>query len=163
MLVCTVELARLQVPNCALRPETPELFTRRSVLICAVSFPFPAQQHPFLCDPSDCTLKADSHIACRAHDAPMPFPCHAGECVFYHLICRVRPCLIHTCHAMPMPHPCHALTMPSFSRPRHSMAVERRPVSYLPAFGFFRLPRGVPQRLLSEAYQSSSQRSIPTT
>jgi hypothetical protein len=23
------------------------------------------------------TLKADSHIACRAHAAPMPFPCHA--------------------------------------------------------------------------------------
>jgi hypothetical protein len=38
----------------------------------------------------------------------------------------------------------------------------RRPVGYLSAFGFFRLPRGVPRRLLSEAYQSS-QRSIPTT
>ena len=59
--------------------------------------------------------------------------------------------------------PCHALTMPFFSRPRHSTAVERRPVGYLPAFGFFRQPRGVPRRLLSEAYQSSSQRSIPTT
>ena len=22
-------------------------------------------------------IKADSHIACRAHAAPMPFPCHA--------------------------------------------------------------------------------------
>jgi len=62
-----------------------------------------------------------------------------------------------------MPRPCHALTMPFFSRPRHSTAVERRPVGYLPAFGFFRLPRGVPRRLLSEAYQSSSQQSIPTT
>jgi hypothetical protein len=79
------------------------------------------------------------------------------------LIYIVRPCLIHTCHAMPMPRPCHALTMPFFSRPRHSTAVERRPVGYLPAFGLFRLPRGVPRRLLSEAYQSSSQRSIPTT
>ena len=64
---------------------------------------------------------------------------------------------------MPMPRPCHVLTMPFFSRPRHSPAVERRPVGYLPAFGFFRLPRGVPRRLLSEAYQSSSQRRIPTT
>jgi hypothetical protein len=72
-------------------------------------------------------------------------------------------CLIHTCHAMPIPRSYHALTMPFFSRPRHSTAVERRPVVYLPAFGFFRLPRGVPRRLLSEAYQSSSQRSIPTT
>jgi hypothetical protein len=59
--------------------------------------------------------------------------------------------------------PCHALTMPFFSRPRHSTAVERRPLGYLPAFGFFRLPRGVPRRLLSKAYHSPSQRSIPTT
>ena len=78
-------------------------------------------------------------------------------------IYTVGPCLIHTCHAMPMPRPCHARTMPFFSRPRHSTAVGKRPVGYLPAFGFFRLPRGVPRRLLSEAYQSSSQRSIPTT
>ena len=62
-----------------------------------------------------------------------------------------------------MPCPCHALIIPFFSRPRHSTAVERWPVGYLPAFGFFRLPRGVPRRLLTEAYQSSSQRSIPTT
>jgi hypothetical protein len=70
------------------------------------------------------------------------------------LIYTVQPCLIHNCHA---------LTMPFFSRPRHSTAVERRPVGYLPVFGFFRLPRGGPRRLLSESYQSSSQRSIPTT
>ena len=62
-----------------------------------------------------------------------------------------------------MPRPCHALIMPFFSRPRHSTAVERRPVGYLPAFGFFRLPRRVPRRLLSDAYQTYSQRSIPTT
>jgi len=78
-----------------------------------------------------------------------------------HLIYTVRPCLIHTCHAMPMPRPCHALTIPFFSTPRHSATVDRRPVGYLPAFGFFRLPRGVPRRL-SEAYQSSSQPSITT-
>ena len=59
--------------------------------------------------------------------------------------------------------PCHALTMPFFSRPWHSTVVERRAVSYLPAFGFFQLPCGVPRRMLSEAYQSSSQRSISTT
>ena len=62
-----------------------------------------------------------------------------------------------------MPCPCYALTMPFFSSPQHNTAVERRPVGYLLAFGFFRLLRGVPRRLLSEAYQSSSQRSIPTT
>jgi hypothetical protein len=71
-----------------------------------------------------------------------------------HLIYTVRLCLIHTRHAT---------SMPFFSRLRHSTSIERWPMGYLPAFGFFRLPRGVPRRLLSEAYQSSSQRSIPTT
>ena len=105
-------------------------------------------------------LKADSHIACSAHAVPLP--CRAAkdlECVF--------PIWFTQCgrvwFTLAMPRPCHALTMPFFSRPRHSTAVERRPVGYLPAFGFFRLPRGVPQRLLWEAYQSSSQRSIPST
>jgi hypothetical protein len=42
---------------------------------------------------------------------------------------------------------------------RHGMlelasAVQRRHVGDVPAFGFFRLPRGIPRRLLSEAYQS---------
>ena len=62
--------------------------------------------------------------------------------------------------ALAMPRPCYAPTMPFFSRPRHSTAVERRPVGYLPAFGFFRLPRGVPRRLLSEAYLSQIQVAI---
>jgi hypothetical protein len=89
-------------------------------------------------------------------------PCRAAkdlECVF--------PIWFTQCDRvwfkLAMLRPCHALTMPFFSRPRHSTAVERRPVGYLPALGFFRLPRGVPRRLLSEAYQSPSQRSIPTT
>ena len=104
------------------------------------------------------SVKADSHIAYRAHAVPQGF-----RMCLSHLIYTVRPCLIHTCLAMPMPCPCHALTMPFFSRPRHSTAVERQPVGYLPAFVFFRLPRGVPRRLLSEAHQSSSQRSVTTT
>jgi hypothetical protein len=45
---------------------------------------------------------------------------------------------------------------------RHGMcelasAIQRRHVGDLPTFGFFRLPRGVPGRLLSEAYQSQMQ------
>ena len=53
-----------------------------------------------------------------------------------HLIYTVWPCLFHTCHAAPMPF---------FSRPRHSTAVESGHVDYLLAFGFLRLPRGVPR------------------
>ena len=53
-----------------------------------------------------------------------------------HLIYTARPCLIHTCHAAPMPF---------FSRPRHSMAVESGLVGCLLAFVFFRLPRRVPR------------------
>ena len=63
-----------------------------------------------------------------------------------HLIYTGQQCLIHTCHAMPMPRPCHTLTMPSFLRPRYNTTVVIRPVGYLPAFGFFRLPRGVQRR-----------------
>jgi hypothetical protein len=76
-----------------------------------------------------------------------PFHLHSAAVSDSNLPCRA--------HVLPLP-------VPFFSRSRHSMAVERRPVGYLPAVGFFRLPRGVPRRL-SEAYQSSSQRYIPTT
>jgi hypothetical protein len=105
-------------------------------------------------------VKADSHIACRAHAVPLP--CHAAKglecvCPIWFIQCG------HVWFTLAMPYPCHALTMPFFSRPWHSTAVTRQPVGYLPAFGFFRLPCRVPRRLLSEAYQSSSQRSIPTT
>jgi hypothetical protein len=105
-------------------------------------------------------LKADSHIACRAH--AISLPCRAAksfECVFPIWFTQCG----HVWFTLAMPRPCHALTMPFFSRPRHSAAIKKQPVGYLPAFGFFQLPRGVPGRLLSEAYQSSSQRSIPMT
>ena len=97
---------------------------------------------------------------CRAHAVPLPCRAAKGlECVF--------PISFTQCgrvwFTLAMPRPCHALTMPFFSRPRHSTAVERRPVGYLPAFGFFWLPRRIPRRLLSEAYHPSLQRSIPTT
>ena len=44
---------------------------------------------------------SDSHLPCRAHAVPLP--CRAAkdsECLS-HLIYTVRPCLIHTCHAVP--------------------------------------------------------------
>ena len=105
------------------------------------------------------TIKADSQIACRAHAVPLTCRAAKGlECVF--------PIWFTQCgrvwFTLAMPRPCQTLTMPFFSRPRHSTAFHRRPVGYLLAFGFSRLPRGVPRRLLSEAYQSS-QRSIPAT
>jgi hypothetical protein len=42
-------------------------------------------------------LKADSHIACRAHAVPMPRPCRA------HAVPLPGRALIHTCHAAPLP------------------------------------------------------------
>jgi hypothetical protein len=90
----------------------------------------------------------------------MPFPCHA---VPLRVLNVSFPFDLHSAAVSDSHLPCRAHTTPFFSRPRHSTAVERRPVGYLPTFTFFRLPRGVPQRLLSETYQSSSHRSIPTT
>ena len=45
------------------------------------------------------------------HSMPCPFHVAKGlECVS-HLIYTVRPCLIHTCHAMPMPRSDHAVLL----------------------------------------------------
>jgi hypothetical protein len=101
-------------------------------------------------------------MPCPCLTYAVPLPCRAAkglECVFPIWFTQC----IRVWFTLAMPRPRHALIMPFFSRPRQSTAVERRPVGYLPAYGFFRLPRGVPRILLSEAYQSSSQRSIPTT
>jgi len=101
-----------------------------------------------------CGLKADSRIACRAHAVALPCCAAKGsECVF--------PIWFTQCgrvwFTLAMPSPCRALTMPFFSRPRHSATVQRRPVGDVPANGFFRLPRGIPGKLLSEAYWSQLQ------
>ena len=95
---------------------------------------------------------------------PKLFSCHAVSL-------RVKnvyfPFDLHSAAAYDSQLPCHANAMlwPCRSSQGHGAdtAVKRQPVGYLPAFCFFRLPRGVPRRSLSEAYQSSSQRSIPTT
>jgi hypothetical protein len=92
----------------------------------------------------------------------MPCPCRAAKgfrMCLSNLIYTVRPCLIHTCRAMSMPCFDHVVLLKATAR--HG---RRETACGLPAaFGFFRLPRGVPRRLLSEAHQSSSQRSIPMT
>ena len=53
--------------------------------------------------------KADSHIACRAHAFPLPCRAAKGLECLSHLIYTVRPCLIHTRHAAPMPCSDHAV------------------------------------------------------
>jgi hypothetical protein len=102
----------------------------------------------------------------------MPRPCRAAKGLD-----SVFPIWFTQCgrvwftHAMPCQ--CHATTMPFWKRllkatAQRGMAwhwhgtdmceltsaVQRRHVGYLPAFGFFRLPRGDPRSLLSDAYQS---------
>ena len=49
------------------------------------------------------TLKADSHITCRAHVIPLPCRAAKGLDCLSHLIYTVRLCLIHTYHTAPMP------------------------------------------------------------
>ena len=58
------------------------------------------------------TIKAYSHIACRVHAVPLPCRTSKGLECLSHLIYTVRPCLIHTCHPMPMPRPCRSPAMP---------------------------------------------------
>jgi hypothetical protein len=96
----------------------------------------------------------------HTYAAPMPFLCHAVPLRVY----KVWSCLIHTYHAAPVPCHDHAVlkaTSQGHGTARHgngmcelASAVQRRHVGDLPSFGFFRLPLGLPRRLLSEAYQS---------
>jgi hypothetical protein len=83
-------------------------------------------------------LKANSHIACRAHTAPMPFPCHAvplrvqilsfpfdlhSATVFdSHTPCHV--------HAAPMPCPCRTPTMPFWKRLLNATAQHDRSMAW---------------------------------
>jgi hypothetical protein len=114
-------------------------------------------------------LKANSHIPCRSHAAPVPFPCHAVSLEVKiwpsHLIYTGRPCLIHTCHAAPVPFPCPAVskgTSEGHGTARHGRGrgtawhvwinIGRlstacgRPAT----FGFFRLTGRVSRRLFDD-------------
>ena len=79
------------------------------------------------------SFKADSHsMPCPCRSPAMP--CRQGlECVF--------PIWFTQCgrvwFTLVMPSPCHAATMPFFSRPRHSTAIERRPCCGLEKNGMF--------------------------
>ena len=68
-------------------------------------------------------IKADSHIACRSHAAPMPCRATKGLECLSHLIYTVRPCLIHTFHAMPCSD--HVVLLKATARPCCAMALRR--------------------------------------
>ena len=95
---------------------------------------------------------------------PMPFPYHAVP------LRMSFPFDLHSADMSDSHLPCHAHAAPMLCSDRAVLLKDtaqhgrRQTACGLPAaFHFFRLPRGVPRRLLSEAYQSSSQRSVPTT
>jgi len=82
-------------------------------------------------------------------------PCRYGfRMCLSHLIYTVRPCLIHTSHVTPKPCSDHAVLLKATAQHGRRETACGLPVRFrlLPAI-----------RLLSDAYQSSSQRSIPTT
>jgi hypothetical protein len=54
-------------------------------------------------------LKADSHIACRAHAAPMPFPCHAMPLRVYNVSFSFD---LHSAAVSDSHMPCHAHAAP---------------------------------------------------
>jgi hypothetical protein len=108
------------------------------------------------------SVKANSHIPCSSHAAPMPFSFHAVPIRFYIM---PFPFDLHSAAVFDSHRPCRARAMSrpcrseiDFSRPRHSTtwarhehgirelasAVQGRHEGDLPSFGFFRLPRGVP-------------------
>jgi hypothetical protein len=89
----------------------------------------------------------------------MPFRAAEGLECLSHLIHTVRPCLIHTCHAATMPCSDHAVLFKATAQHGRRETARGRPA----LVGFLRLQRGVPRRLLSEAYHFPSQGSIPTT
>jgi hypothetical protein len=93
----------------------------------------------------------------------MPRPCRDAKGLYClsHLMYTVRPCLIHTCHAAPVP--CHdravlKATSQGNCTARHghgmacelASAVHTMHVGDVPTFGFFRLPRVVPRRLFQK-------------
>ena len=65
------------------------------------------------------TIKADSHIACRSHAAPMPFPCHAVPLRVHNVS---FPFDLHSAVVSDSHLPCHAPTMLFFSWHGHCIA-----------------------------------------
>jgi len=70
-----------------------------------------------------CLFKTDSHMACHSHAVPMPCRAAEGlECIFHIWFTQCG----RVWFTLAVPCPCHAPTMPFFSRPQHSTAVDRQ-------------------------------------
>jgi hypothetical protein len=74
-------------------------------MLCRISWEFPkfckSVIPPF-------SVKADSHIACRTHAAPIPFPCHAVALRIYNVS---FPFVLHSVAVSDSHLPCHAHAM----------------------------------------------------
>jgi hypothetical protein len=120
------------------------------------------------CSFQNLLLKVNLQIPCCSNAVPLPCPFgNSLYCVCPVLIYTVRPCLIQ----YDVTRLFHATTMQLWKRnerARHGAAcashghdtrglalfTQGQHVVVLQAFGFFRLPRGLPWRLSSEALQS---------
>jgi hypothetical protein len=108
--------------------------------------------HTYHAVPAPCQCRSPAMPCQKLIFVSFPFDLHSGAAFDSHMPRRAR--------AMPRTYRSES----DFLRPRnnaawawHGMcelpsAVHRRHVDDLPVFGFFRLPRGVPRSVLSEAY-----------
>jgi hypothetical protein len=95
----------------------------------------------------------------------MPFPCNAVRLRVYILF---FPFNLHSAAMFGSHMPCHVCAMPRSSHSERDFSQRGMGMAWhgmcelasviqgwrVPMFGFFRLPHGVPRRLLSEAHQS---------
>jgi hypothetical protein len=107
-----------------------------------------------LCIALHSVLKADSHIECRAHTAPMPFPCHAVPLRVYNVS---FPFDLHSA-AVPDSHlPCRAHAIPDHAVLFKATAQHSRRETACGVTASLRFLPAITRsstKLLSDAYQS---------
>jgi hypothetical protein len=81
-------------------------------------------------------------VSLRVYIVSFPFDLHSAAMFDSHIPCRDHAILKAASQG-------HSTAWAWHGMCRLALAVHRRHVGDLPAFGFFRLPRGVPRRLLS--------------
>jgi hypothetical protein len=94
--------------KCGTRRDYGQFLTSSAVFTHTMSLSFPCH--------SPVALKANSHIQCRSHAIPMPLPCRDPAILRMwagrpHAV-SVRPMLIHTYNAVPVPFPCRVVPWP---------------------------------------------------